>query len=104
MTTTYTDRDIKELFERVAMLEKSVLAERACAESIQKVLDRLRGNVDLLGESHVHQTASLNDRLSIVEDRIFPNMGSMLDGVQKIIGRFSGWHRDNPLDRRQNEA
>ena len=92
--------EIKELFERVAMLGKSVLAERACSEALHKLANRTRDDLDMLGDAHVHQWADMVSRVSALEDKVFPNMGRMLHRMEKVVGAFSGWHFSNPLDRR----
>jgi hypothetical protein len=52
-------------------------------------------------QAHANEGDAVTQRLSILEDKVFPNMGPMLDGIQKNFGRFSGWHLNNPLDERK---
>lgn len=72
--------------------------------------DRLRAEVDLLYKErdNCFQTHLVNtnramaaiERLTALEDKVFPDFGPMLKRIENVVGEFTTWHRDNPLDRR----
>ena len=102
MTITRNDRDIRELLERTSRLEKKLASAEERETRLKADVDMLTKYLDKLIHAHANALDSVTDRLSILEDKVYPSMGPMLDGIQKIVGGFSGWTLNNPLDRRKN--
>jgi len=92
------------------LLQKYIRQEKALARAEEKIarlqqeVDVLTKYLDKLIQAHANEGDAVIERLSILEDRVYPSMGPMLDGIQKIVGKFSGWHLNNPLDRRNTDA
>jgi hypothetical protein len=85
---------ISDVSLNVAKLEKRLAdAEAKNAE--------YRELVHFLLERQHYEGDDLVRRLSLLEDKIFPTMGPMLDRVEQIIGKFKDWQAFNPLDGRR---
>jgi len=104
MSKLHRDPSPRELLERIARLERTTTRAEESATRLQKDVDRLTAYLDRLFQTRANEMADVIDRLSILEGKIFPSMGPMLDGIQKIVGKFSEWKLNNPLDRRKKET
>jgi hypothetical protein len=93
-----------DLAQRMIRLEEALAHAEERANRLRNEVDVLNTYMDKVIHAHSHGLDAVIDRLSILEDRIFPSMGPMLVNIQKIVGRFSGWTLNNPLDRRETEA
>jgi len=95
------------LIQRIMRMEQSLAHAQTRANRLQRQIDDLyaeRDNSFKTHEAHYNRTVAVLERLTILEDRIFPKMGPMLDDIEAVVGNFDQWHTNNPLDRRQKDA
>jgi hypothetical protein len=92
------------LIQRIMRLETSLMYAEKRASKLQRQIDDLyseRDNSFKTHEAQYNRMVAVFERLTILEDKIFPKMGPMLDGIEAVVGSFDQWHTNNPLDRRQ---
>jgi len=95
------------LIQRIMRIEKHLVRTQARADRLQKEIDDLyveRDNSFRTHEAQYNRMVAVLERLSVLEDRLFPNMGPMLDRIEAVVGNFDQWQTNNPLDRRQKDS
>jgi hypothetical protein len=88
-------------------IEKALAQAEARANQLQKEVDVLfteRDNSFRTHETQYNRMVAVIERLTILEDKLFPNMGPMLDRIENVVGSFDKWHMNNPLDRREKNG
>ncbi len=79
------------LLQKFIRQNKALTRAEAKIERLQEQVDLLNKYMDKVIHAQANGLDSVTDRLSILEDRIFPSMGPMLECIQKVVGRFSTW-------------
>jgi len=91
------------LIHRIMRIEKSLVQAEAREKRLRQEVDLLhteKENCFRTHEAHYNRMVAIIERLSMLENKAFPNMGSMLDHLESVVGGFDHWHTNNPLDRR----
>ena len=88
-------------------IEKALAPAEARANRLQQSIDFLYGereNCFLTHEAHYNRMIAVIERLSMLEQKAFPNMGAMLDHLESVVGGFDKWQTNNPLDQRKKDS
>ena len=95
------------LIQRIMRIEKSLAQAEERAKRLQCEVDLLyteRDNCSRTHEAQYNRMIAVIERLSMLENKAFPNMGPMLDHLESVVGGFDKWHTNNPLDRRKTQS
>jgi len=95
------------LIQRIMRIEKHLVRTQARADRLQKEIDDLyveRGQFLSDPRSTIQPDGRCPRTALSPRDRLFPNMGPMLDRIEAVVGNFDQWQTNNPLDRRQKDS
>jgi hypothetical protein len=84
------------------LMQRILQQEKAIADLHQEI-ETLKYNSRKSYEAHISSKNCMDavfERLTVLEDKVLPTFGPMLKSIEKVVGAFTTWSKDNPLDRR----
>ncbi len=92
-----------QLAQRIARLERDLRASESRVEKLEQHIERLYFDRNHCYKTHLfhsRRVLAIIERLTLLEDEAFPEMGQTLNRLEKIVGPMDDWCFENPLDER----
>jgi hypothetical protein len=98
------ERDLDQA--QFANLKKRAQLAESQANRMMKYIDYLFDQRDTSLQIHqvqYNRIVSVQERLTMLEDKVVPQFGPMLHRLEGVVGEFDEWNILNPLDHRKKD-
>jgi hypothetical protein len=96
----------EQTLQRIAMLEKRAEHAETKAARMQEYINWLfdeREKSLQIHQVNFNRIVSVQERLTMLEDKVVPTFGPMLHRLESVVGEFHEWNILNPLDHRKKD-